>query len=241
MFTSKGENNNFKTGLLDGVPIALGYAAVSFAFGLYAVGEGLSVLEAILISVFNLTSAGQMAAVPIIAGGGGLIELAVTQLVINMRYSLMSVSLSQRFGGSVRLSDRFLVAFANTDEIFATAIGKGVPLGRRYLFALAIAPFLGWTLGTALGAVLGDILPDIIVSSLGISLYAMFIAIFVPRAKESLPVALAVISAIALSCAFYYIPALSEVPGGFVIMICAVSVSAIFALVAPIRDGEGEQ
>ena len=234
------ENNNIKMGLRDGVPIALGYVAVSFAFGLYACGEGLSILETVMISLFNLTSAGQMAAVPIIAGGGSLIELALTQLVINMRYSLMSVSLSQRFGGSVRLCDRFLVAFTNTDEIFATAIGKEQELGRSYLFSLALAPFIGWASGTALGAVLGNILPEIIVNSLGIALYAMFIAIFVPAAKTNRAVALAVACAIVLSCAFNYIPPLNATPGGFVIMITAVSVSALFALVAPIPDGEGE-
>lgn len=224
-------------GLRDGVPIALGYIPVSFAFGLYAVSMGLTPTEAILISLFNLTSAGQMAAVPIIAGGGTLFELALTQLVINMRYSLMSVSLSQRFGESVRLPDRFLIAYTNTDEIFATAIGKEQPLGRGYLFSLPIAPYIGWALGTALGAFSGSILPEILVSSLGIALYAMLIAIFVPAAKGSPSVALAVLLAVALSCLFYYLPPLNTVPGGFVIMICAVSVSALFALVAPVGEG----
>lgn len=227
-------------GLRDGVPIGLGYAAVSFAFGLYATSSGLSVIEAIMISLFNLTSAGQMAAVPIIAGGGGLLELAITQLVINMRYSLMSVTLSQRLGNSVGIYDRLLIAFTNTDEIFATAISKEQPLGRKYLFSLAVAPFIGWAAGTALGAVSGSLLPEIIINSLGIALYAMFIAIVVPVAKKSRSVALAVVSAILLSSVFYYLPPLNKVPGGFVIIICAVSVSALFAIVAPINDGEDD-
>ena len=107
MLLRNTENNNFKMGLRDGVPIALGYVPVSFAFRLFATSSGLNILETILISLFNLTSAGQMAAVPIIAGGGSLIELALTQFIINMRYSLMSVSLSLRIGGSVRFLDRF--------------------------------------------------------------------------------------------------------------------------------------
>ena len=238
MIASKSENNNIKMGLSDGVPIALGYLPVSFAFGLYATSRGLTVLEAILISLFNLTSAGQMAAVPIIAGGGTLLELGLTQLVINMRYSLMSVSLSQRLGKSVRLGDRFFIAYMNTDEIFATAIGKEQPLGRGYLFSLPIAPYIGWTAGTALGAVSGSILPEILVSSLGIALYAMLIAIFVPAARGRRTVALAVFFAIALSCIFYYVPPLNIIPGGFVIMICAVAVSAVFALIAPLGDEE---
>lgn len=238
MLLSNTENNNFRMGLRDGVPIALGYLPVSFAFGLFATSSGLGILETVMISLFNLTSAGQMAAVPIIAGGGTLIELALSQLIINMRYSLMSVSLSQRFGKSVRLADRFLIAYTNTDEIFGVAIGKESILGKKYLFGLPIAPYLGWALGTALGAAAGNILPEIIVNSLGIALYCMFIAIVVPRVKASRATAAAVLLAVALSALFYYTPYLSDIPQGFVIMICAVSVSALFAIIAPLPDDE---
>ena len=118
------QNNKFSEGLRDGIPICLGYLSVAFAFGIFSVGSGLSVLETVLISMTNVTSAGQLAAVPIIAAGGSLFELALTQFVINLRYSLMSVSLSQKLGSTVRLIDRFLIAFVNTDEVFAVASGK---------------------------------------------------------------------------------------------------------------------
>ena len=225
-------------GVRDGMPICLGYLSVSFAFGIFATGLGLSVWEALLISMFNLTSAGQLAAVPIIAGAGSFIELAMTQLVINLRYSLMSVSLSQRMGESVRVRDRFLIAFANTDEVFAVASGKGTMLGRKYMFGLIVPPFLGWSLGTLLGAVCGNILPALIISALGIAIYAMFVAIVVPVMKKDLKTALAVVCAIALSCLFKYAPVLNKVPSGFVIIICAVAVSALFALIAPIPEDE---
>ena len=139
------EVKSFKMGLRDGIPICLGYISVSFAFGIFAVGSGLSVLEATLISLLNVTSAGQLAAVPIIAAGGSYIELMLTQLVINLRYSLMSVSLSQKLGESVRLRDRFLMAFANTDEIFAVSYSKEGTVGRRYFYGLMLTPILGWT------------------------------------------------------------------------------------------------
>ena len=113
------EINSFKKGLKDGLPIAIGYLSVSFAFGIFAVENGLTVFQAVIISLLNLTSAGQLAAVPIIAGGGTLVELVLSQLVINSRYSLMSISLSQKFGKSMRLVDKFLVSFVNTDEVFA--------------------------------------------------------------------------------------------------------------------------
>jgi predicted branched-subunit amino acid permease len=235
------ENKNFKMGLRDGMPICIGYISVSFAFGIFAVGAGLSIWETLLISIFNLTSAGQLAGVPIIAGGGSFFELGLTQLVINLRYSLMSVSLSQRLGKSVRLRDRFLISFANTDEVFAVASGREQMLGRRYFYGLIIPPYVGWTGGTLLGAVSGNILPAIIISALGIAIYAMFVAIVVPAMRRDTKTALAVFSAIALSCLFYFTPVLNKIPSGFVIIICAVAVSLLFALIAPIpEENEGE-
>lgn len=228
------ENNNFKMGLRDGIPIALGYLSVSFAFGIFATRSGLSALEAIMISVFNVTSAGQLAAVPIIVSAGAFAELALAQLVINLRYALMSVSLSQRLGPSVRLRDRFLISFANTDEIFAVAMSKECAVGRKYMLGLIITPFFAWAIGTALGALAGNILPAIVVSALGIAIYAMFVAIVIPEAKKNRMSALCVALSIALSCAFSFVPVLSRIPSGFTVIICAVLASAVFALVAPI-------
>ena len=232
------ENNNSRMGLRDGLPICFGYFSVAFAFGIFATASGLSVTEAFLISAFNVTSAGQLAAVPIIALGGGYLELALTQLIINLRYALMSVSLSQRLGESVRLRDRFLIAFMNTDEVFAVSVARSEYVGRGYMFMLILTPFLGWTGGTLVGALLGGVLPEIILRALGIAIYAMFIAIVVPVAKGDKSTALCAILSVALSVMFYFIPVLSRIPSGFVIIICAVGVSLLFALVAPIKDGE---
>ncbi len=232
------ENNNFKWGLRDGLPICFGYLSVSFAFGIFATSSGLSLLESVMISIFNLTSAGQLAAVPIIASSGGFLELALTQLVINLRYALMSVSLSQRLGNSVRLRDRFLIAFANTDEVFAVASAQPTSVGRRYLFGLILTPPIGWTLGTLLGAAAGNILPPVVLSALGIAIYAMFIAIVIPVARVDKKTALCALLSVMLSCAFYFIPTLKAIPSGFVIIICAVVASAFFAVIAPVEMPE---
>ena len=188
--------------------------------------------------MLNLTSAGQIAAVPIIAGGGALFELALTQLVINARYALMSVSLSQRLGPSVSLKDRFLIAFVNTDEIFAVACGKNSLLGKKYLFSLALYPYVGWSVGTLFGALLGGILPDFLSTAFSVALYAMFIAILMPVAKISRPTTLCILSAILLSCAFKFVPALSVVHSGMVIVIIAAVLSTVFALIAPVDDDD---
>lgn len=235
------ENNSFAQGIKDGIPICMGYIAVGFAFGIFSVENGLSAVEALLISMTNVTSAGQLAAVPIIAGGGTLVELAVAQLVINLRYSLMSVSLSQKVGKSVRIIDRFLISFVNTDEVFAVSASKDGLVGRKYLYGVILTPYIGWSAGTLFGAIAGNVLPDVVISSLGVAIYGMFIAIVVPPSKKSKPVALCVLTAIVLSCIFRYVPALGAVPQGFVIIICAVAASALFAVIAPIKtEKEGE-
>ena len=231
-----GEDCSFKHGLISGVPIALGYLAVSFGFGIIAVTAGLDWYEALFISMFNVTSAGQLAAVPIFATGGSVLELITTQLVINSRYALMSVSLSQRFGKSIRLSDKFIFGFINTDEIFAVAVGNRERVGRYYMYGLILLPYIGWTLGTALGALAGSILPEIMITALSVSLYAMFIAIIIPVTKRSLGVLVTVIAAALVSSAFRYLPVLSDVPGGFAIVITAVLVSTVLALICPIKE-----
>jgi predicted branched-subunit amino acid permease len=232
------ENNNFRMGLRDGMPIGLGYVAVSFAFGLFATVSGLKPWQALLISMLNLTSAGQMAAIPCLSGAGGLAELALTQALINSRYALMSVSYSQRMSRSVGIRDRLLAAFANTDEIFAMVMAKGQILGGRYIRGLVIPPYIGWAVGTLTGAVAGSILPPMLVTALSMSMYAMFIAIIVPAAVKSLATLAAILLAIGASCAFAFIPAFRAVPSGFVIIICAVVASVIFALVAPVKNEE---
>ncbi len=235
------ENNSFKQGITDGIPIFMGYLSVAFAFGIFAVGKGLTVLETVLISMTNVTSAGQLAAVPIITGGGAFIELAVAQLIINIRYALMSVSLSQKLGKSVSLLDRFVISFVNTDEVFAVASGKNGAVGKKYLYGLILGPYLGWSAGTLIGAAAGNILPEIVISSLGVAIYGMFIAIVVPKAKENKPTARCVLLAILLSCGFYYIPGLNRIPNGFVIIICAVLASGVFAYLCPVPDLEEVQ
>ena len=234
------EINSLKKGLKDGLPIGIGYLSVSFAFGIFAVENGLTVFQAVIISLLNLTSAGQLAAVPIIAGGGTLMELALSQLVINSRYSLMSISLSQKFSKKVKLPQKLLIAYGNTDEIFAVSVSNKGEVGTKYMLGIMLLPVLGWTSGTLLGGVVGNILPPMVTAALGVAIYGMFIAIVVPVAKKEKMTALCVLLAIAISCAFRYIPLLKAVPSGFTVIICAVVASVIFAIIAPIKTEEME-
>ena len=139
----------FLTGLRDGIPIAAGYFAVSFSFGIAAVAAGLAPFEALLISMTNLTSAGQFAAIGIIAGGGSYIEMAMTQFVINLRYALMSLSLSQKLDRSFSRLHSLILGHAVTDEIFAVAMSRSGRLRPIYFLGLAALPYIGWSGGTA--------------------------------------------------------------------------------------------
>ncbi|MDD6735058.1 MAG: AzlC family ABC transporter permease [Clostridiales bacterium] len=233
-------NNNFLKGVTDGLPICFGYFSVAFAFGIFAVGGGLNIAETLLISMTNVTSAGQLAAVPIIASGGTLIELAVSQLIINLRYALMSISLSQKLDGNVRMLDRFIVSFVNTDEVFAVASAQNGTLGRKYLYGLILTPYIGWSVGTLVGAAAGNVLPKSVIAALGVAIYAMFIAIVVPEMKRSRSTALCVAVSVLLSCIFRYTPGLKLVPSGFVIIICAVLASSLFAVLSPVDSVEDE-
>jgi predicted branched-subunit amino acid permease len=227
---------NFKKGLSDGLPIGLGYLSVSFAFGVQASLLGIPVLMSVFISMTNLTSAGQLAGLSVIAALGTFLEIALTQLVINARYFLMSISLSQKLDDSFSLPKRFLFSAFITDEIFAVASSKKSVINTKYFLGLVVLPYCGWSLGTLLGAALGNILPLIIANSLGIALYAMFIAIIIPPSFASKGVLSTVIVALGISCAFYYLPYLNKLSQGIAIIITAVLTSAIMAFIFPIKE-----
>ena len=180
---------SFRKGLTDGIPICLGYLSVSFTFGMMTAENGLPAWAAVLISMTNLTSAGQFAGTALILSGGLLIEIAITTLVINLRYMLMSLSLSQKLDPAMPLWQRCLLAFGNTDEIFAVAMQQPGAVSARYLLGLITTPYLGWTAGTLLGATATGLLPAAMRSALGIAIYGMFIAIIIPPACRLRPVA----------------------------------------------------
>ncbi|MGN0459420.1 MAG: AzlC family ABC transporter permease [Ruminococcus sp.] len=230
---------DIKKGLKDGIPIALGYISVSFTFGLQSVHSGLSWWEAVMISLTNLTSAGQFAGLDILVRGGGFwIEMACAQFVINLRYALMSLSLSQKADKSVRGIHRWLTGFGITDEIFAVAMGNREDVSNKYLYGLMFLPIVGWTSGTLLGALAGQVLPVVVRDSLCIAIYGMFLAIIIPPAKRDSAILKVVVISVLLSCAFKWVPLLNQVSSGFVIIICTVVASLVGAIFFPIKEEE---
>ena len=228
----------YRTGVGRGLPVGMGYFSVSFGFGAMAAAQGIAPMEAALISATNLTSAGQFAGLTLILAMAGLWEVILTTLVINSRYALMSLALSQRMGQRVGLGARLLIAFVNTDEIFALAMARKEPLTLPFMMGLATLPFFGWTGGTLLGALAGSVLPRNIRTALGVMLYGLFIAIVVPAARKEKPVLAVCICALVLSCLFAYGPLLKQVSAGLSIVICTVGAAALGAVLFPVRDEE---
>ena len=232
--------NAYCTGVRRGLPVGVGYFSVSFGFGAMAVANGIQAMDATLISLTNLTSAGQFAGLTLILAAAGLWEMVLTQLVINSRYALMSLALSQKMQG-IGFLPRLAIAFFNTDEIFALAMAEKKPLTVPFLLGLGLTPIIGWTTGTLCGALAGSVLPLAVRTALGVMLYGMFIAIVVPQAKKDTPILISALLALVFSCLFTWVPGLKEVSGGLAIVICTVAAAAICAALFPVGDEEVAQ
>ena len=231
---------NYNRGVRTGLPVGVGYFSVSFGFGAMAAAQAIRALDATLISATNLTSAGQFAGLTLMVAGATLWEVILTQIVINSRYALMSLALSQRMGSRIGFLPRLLIAFFNTDEIFALAMAEKEPLTVSFMLGLGLTPILGWIAGTLCGALAGSVLPLSIRTALGVMLYGMFIAIVVPPAKAEKSVLATCLLALGLSCAFRYLPLLSGVSAGIAIVICTVVAAAVCAWLFPIAEEEEE-
>ena len=226
----------FKEGIRDGFPICLGYISVSMAFGLTAVKSGLPLWAAVLVSLTNVTSAGQFAGVNLLLAQSSYIQLMITTFIINLRYFLMSISVSQKVEAKFGIKERLIASFGITDEVFAVSMQRRSELTFSYMLGLIVTPIAGWTFGTLIGAVATTLLPEALTDAMGIMLYGMFIAIIIPPARENRSVLIAILLAIGASYAFAYVPALSAMSGGWSVIIITVGVSALMAWLFPIAE-----
>ena len=234
----KMSKQELKEGIRDGLPICLGYISVSMAFGLTAVKAGMPIWATVLISLTNLTSAGQFAGTNLLIAQSSYIELMITTFIINIRYFLMSLSISQKVDKHFGIKERLIASFGVTDEVFAVSMQRRTEITFSYMLGLIGTPIIGWTSGTLIGAVATSLLPEALTDAMGIALYGMFIAIIVPPAREQKSVLVAVILAILASYAFTYLPVLSALSGGWSVIIITVAVSAFAAWLFPVPEEE---
>ena len=226
----------FRSGLRDGIPICIGYFAVSFGFGALVAGYGFSILDGALISITNLTSAGQFAGLTVMAASGTMLDVVLTQIVINSRYALMSLALGQRLGREFGTGKRLVVAHFVTDEIFALAMERTKPLIMEYLMGLVALPVAGWVSGTVLGAAASNALPLSVRTALGVALYGMFVAVVAPQARRKKPFLAAAGLAAALSCAVEWLPVFANLSAGLGIVLCTVVTAAVCAVLFPVEE-----
>ena len=234
------KRESFRKGMKDGVPIALGYFAVSFTFGMMAVAGGLRIWQAVLISLTNLTSAGQFAGLDIIFAGGSMWEMAMTQLIINLRYCLMSFSLSQKFRREESGILKYIAAFGITDEIFGISAAQEGKVSVFYNYGAMCVAIPGWTLGTLAGGISGSLLPDFMLSALSVAIYGMFLAIIIPPARKDRIVAVLVVISFALSFLCSYLPGISALSEGTRTILLTVAISGAAAVLFPVRQEENE-
>lgn len=225
--------NDYKYGLKKGFPIFLGYLPVSFTFGFMAVSGGLPVWLALIISVTNLTSAGQFAGTNLIFAQAGYLEIALTTFVINLRYSLMSLSLSQKIPPKTPIWKRLIFSFGITDETFVVASTELHTPTAGYLFGLITLPFIGWSLGTLLGGSISSLLPLSLQNAMGIGLYAMFIALIIPASRENKKIFLVVLMAVIFTCMIKYVPVLNQISSGFRVILATILAAGLGAFLFP--------
>lgn len=237
---SISRKESFAAGLRDGIPICLGYIAVSFTFGIMAKNANMSVWEAVMISATNLTSAGQFAGLSLITASASYIEMAVTQFIINLRYCLMSCALSQKLDTHSPLFHRFFIAYGVTDEIFGVSVCREGKLSPFYSYGVIALAAPGWTLGTFLGIVSGSILPARVISALSVALYGMFIAIIIPPTRNNKVLTGVVLISMVLSLLFTKAPFLCRISSGFRIIILTLLIAGAAAYLFPIKEDESE-
>lgn len=231
--------HNYFRGVRAGIPIGLGYLSVSFGLGILAVSMGMHVWQAVLISMVTLTSAGQLSGIHTMCMPGQYMEMLVSQMTINVRYSFMSICLSQKTDSKFKGIYRLLLGFFMTDEIFAVASTEK-SVSRSFFLGLAAAPYVGWTCGTLLGALLGDVLPERVMGALCLAIYAMFVAIIIPEVRAEKTLGIVVGVSVLLSTAFYYLPILKNISSGLAVTVCAIVAAVVGALFFPKKDEEEE-
>lgn len=234
-------NANFKAwrdGVRDGIPIALGYMAVSFTFGIIAKQTGFHPFEAVLMSATNFTSAGQFAGLTLIAGSAAFFEIALTQLIINSRYFLMSFALSQKIDPSTPFIHRAIMAFGISDEVFGVSMAVPGKLNPFYTYGVISVALPGWALGTLLGIISGNILPPRLNSALSVALYGMLIAVIVPPAKGSKILSGIIVLSMILSLLFAELPLLSSISSGVKIIVLTFIIAGMAAVLFPVKEEE---
>lgn len=234
--TNRGKN--LRNGMRDGIPIGLGYLAVSFSLGVAAKSAGLTAFQGFLASLLNNASAGEYAGFTVIAADAPYLEMVLMTLVANARYLLMSCALSQRFSSDTPLYHRLLVGYDVADEIFGITIARPGKLDPFYTYGAILVAAPCWAGGTALGVIAGELLPLRAVSALSVALFGMFLAVIIPPARQNRVVAVFVLISFAASFAAAKLPFTSQLSDGTRTIILTIVIAGLAAALFPVKQEE---
>lgn len=241
IFSPVGQRSVFFAGMQGGLPIGLGYFAVSFSLGIAAKGAGLTAFQGFLASLLTNASAGEYAVFTLIAANAGYLEVALMTLITNARYLLMGCALSQKMLPETPLLHRMAVGFDITDEVFGITIARPGPLNPYYTYGAMVTSIPFWAAGTAFGIVMGNLLPMRVVSALSVALYGMFLAVIIPPTKENKVIAWLVPICFAASLFLAKLPVVSQISDGNRTIILTVIISAAAALLFPIKEETADE
>lgn len=234
----KNKRTELWEGTRDGIPIALGYFAVSFSLGIAMRNGGINAIQGFFFSMFNMASAGEYAGLQVIIANGSYVAMALATLVANARYLLMSTALSQRFHPQTNLFHRLLTGYGITDEIFGITINRKGYVNPWYVYGALLISVPAWSFGTSLGIIAGNGLPARIVSALSVALYGMFIAIIVPPSRKDKAVAIAVIFSFVLSGLSPYLPLLCKLDSSTKTIFLTIVIASAAAILKPHKEDE---
>ena len=230
------KKQEFIDGFKDGIPIGLGYFAVSFALGIAMKNAGLTWIDGFFMSLLNLASAGEYAGTQVILASGSYLQMILMTAIANARYMLMSCSLSQKLSPETKTNHRLLIGYAITDELFGIAINRKGYLDPFYFYGGMAASVLPWAIGTSCGIIMGNILPTALVSALSVALYGMFLAIIIPPTKKDKVVLILVILSFFTSYLCSILPILSSISSGTRIILLTIVIAGGAAILKPIKE-----
>ncbi len=237
----KSDLQDYIRGVKNGIPVCLGYLPIAFAFGVAVSNKDYPLWMAMVMALTNFTGTAQFAALNMIAAGKMFLDVVFTVFIVNARYILMSMSLSQRLEDKVGILERLLLSFFHVDEIFVIAMQEKGYISSKYFFGLATFPYISWGIGTLLGGVIGGVLPEVVGVSFEIALYAMFAAILIPAAKRSKPILFTIAISIIIDCSLQLVPVVKDWPETILILIAAGISAVVCAQKYPVDVDEKEE
>jgi 4-azaleucine resistance transporter AzlC len=175
--------------ILDGTraaaPVLVGVVPFGLIAGAAAVDMGLTVLQAVGLSVFVFAGASQLAAIELLGQDAPLVVVVVTALVINLRMLMYSASIAPHFRDAATRW-RAGLAYLLTDQAYALSITRfdaDRPVRRRWYYLGCALPLWGvWQVCTVLGVVLGARVPTSIPLDFAVPL--TFLALLVPAIDD---------------------------------------------------------